>query len=208
VPNDRLVSKIERYRKETWRWQRRMAKPLTPTVRSERGLRDRSYRRWVLGVWKARAERARRTAHRQLARRMLRYRAETWRWQRVMGHGPAWSARRKLRAPTPEHAWRAASTWRKRAANARRKALNPPRKAAWLCIHRFEGRWDDPHPPYYGGLQMDWAFMRRYGRHLLRHKGTADNWTPLEQIWVAERAYRSGRGFYPWPNTARFCGLI
>jgi hypothetical protein len=25
---------------------------------------------------------------------------------------------------------------------------------------------------------------------------------------VAERAYRSGRGFYPWPNTARACGLI
>jgi hypothetical protein len=27
-------------------------------------------------------------------------------------------------------------------------------------------------------------------------------------MWVAERAYRSGRGFYPWPNTARACGLI
>jgi hypothetical protein len=25
---------------------------------------------------------------------------------------------------------------------------------------------------------------------------------------VAERAYRSGRGFYPWPNSARACGLI
>jgi hypothetical protein len=43
---------------------------------------------------------------------------------------------------------------------------------------------------------------------LLRRKGTADHWTPLEQIWVAEHAYRSGRGFYPWPNTARDCGLI
>ena len=30
----------------------------------------------------------------------------------------------------------------------------------------------------------------------------------VEQMWVAERAYRSGRGFYPWPNTARSCGLI
>jgi hypothetical protein len=27
-------------------------------------------------------------------------------------------------------------------------------------------------------------------------------------MWVAERAHRSGRGFYPWPNTARHCGLI
>ena len=34
----------------------------------------------------------------------------------------------------------------------------------------------------------------------------ADHWTPIEQMWVAERAYRSGRGFYPWPNTARYCG--
>ncbi len=43
---------------------------------------------------------------------------------------------------------------------------------------------------------------------LLRRKGTADRWTPVEQMWVAERAHRSGRGFYPWPNTARYCGLI
>jgi hypothetical protein len=27
-------------------------------------------------------------------------------------------------------------------------------------------------------------------------------------MWVAERALRAGRGFYPWPNTARMCGLI
>ena len=26
-------------------------------------------------------------------------------------------------------------------------------------------------------------------------------------MWVAERAYRT-RGFWPWPNTARFCGLL
>ncbi len=49
--------------------------------------------------------------------------------------------------------------------------------------------------------------MRRYGRYLLRTKGTANHWTPLEQIWVAERAYRSGRGFSPWPNAGAACGL-
>ena len=52
------------------------------------------------------------------------------------------------------------------------------------------------------------SIQRRYGRDLLRRKGTADHWLPLEQIWVAEKARRSGRGFYPWPNTARACGLI
>jgi hypothetical protein len=55
---------------------------------------------------------------------------------------------------------------------------------------------------------MDLGFQRTYGAHLLRMKGTADNWTPLEQMWVAERAHRNGRGYYPWPNTARYCGLI
>jgi len=27
-------------------------------------------------------------------------------------------------------------------------------------------------------------------------------------MWVAERAHRAGRGFTPWPNTARSCGLL
>ena len=61
---------------------------------------------------------------------------------------------------------------------------------------------------YYGGLQMNMEFQRTYGAELLARKGTADRWTPLEQIWVAERAYRSGLGFQPWPNTARMCGLL
>jgi hypothetical protein len=55
---------------------------------------------------------------------------------------------------------------------------------------------------------MDLAFQRLYGAELLRRKGTANRWTRLEQMWVAERALRAGRGFHPWPNTARACGLI
>jgi hypothetical protein len=55
---------------------------------------------------------------------------------------------------------------------------------------------------------MDISFQRTYGGELLRRKGTANRWTAAEQMWVAERAFRSGRGFYPWPNTARSCGLI
>lgn len=79
---------------------------------------------------------------------------------------------------------------------------------AFMCIHRGEGSWTDPNPPYFGGLQMDYSFMAAYGGALLRSKGTADHWTPAEQISVAIRAYYSGRGFFPWPNTARACGLI
>jgi hypothetical protein len=94
---------------------------------------------------------------------------------------------------------------------AKWNALHPPVPShyyAWLCIHRYEGSWTDSGSPFYGGLQMDLEFQRSYGSELLRTKGTAENWTPLEQMAVAERAYQSGRGFYPWPNTARMCGLI
>ncbi len=93
-------------------------------------------------------------------------------------------------------------------AHATTPAGVPPHYSAWMCIHRYEGSWTDTGAPFYGGLQMDWSFMSSYGGELLRSKGTADRWTPLEQMWVAEKAYSSGRGFYPWPNTARACGLI
>jgi hypothetical protein len=98
--------------------------------------------------------------------------------------------------------------WSVKAARARWRGLHPPHRRAWLCIHAYEGAWRDPFAPYYGGLQMDLTFQRRYGAWLLRRKGTADHWSPLEQMWVAERALRTGRGFYPWPVSARRCGLI
>lgn len=98
--------------------------------------------------------------------------------------------------------------WRRRAHRARHRAHNPPHLSEWRCIHRFEGSWKDPNSPYFGGLQMDIAFQRMYGGRLLRRKGTADNWAPYEQMWIAERALRAGRGFHPWPLTARRCGLI
>jgi hypothetical protein len=85
-------------------------------------------------------------------------------------------------------------------------------RSAWLCIFSHEhgaDRWrTNTGNGYYGGLQMDWGFMSTYGSELLRTKGTADKWTPYEQMMVAEKAHDNGRGFYPWPNTARYCGLI
>ena len=103
--------------------------------------------------------------------------------------------------------WRQ-DAWRIRAERARFRAHHPPHLAEWRCIHRWEGSWTDPNSPYYGGLQMDLAFQRAYGPRLLRHKGTANHWAPYEQMWVAERALKAGRGFHPWPLTARRCGLI
>ncbi|HEX5467669.1 MAG TPA: hypothetical protein VFW80_01320 [Gaiellaceae bacterium] len=100
------------------------------------------------------------------------------------------------------------NAWRRQAKRAKHRAHHPPHRGAWKCIHQFEGPWDDPNAPYYGGLQMDLDFQRAYGLRLLRHKGTADRWAPFEQMWIAERALADGRGFYPWPLTASRCGLI
>lgn len=143
-----------------------------------------------------------------LRRQIRSHRAATWHWQRVMG---------KRRTPTGYAERRTASVakltwmrnlWRERAAQVRRSARRVPNRGAWLCIHRYEGPWNDPNSPYYGGLQMDLQFQRTYGRYLLGKKGTANRWRPLEQMWTAEKARRSGRGFHPWPNTARRCGLL
>ena len=80
---------------------------------------------------------------------------------------------------------------------------------AWVCIHQHEAAWNDRGDPYWGGLQMDRGFMRAYGGDMIRrHRGgLADTWTPAEQIVVAERAYQT-RGFAPWPQTARSCGVL
>lgn len=148
-----LVDQIDTYRAQTWRWERLMGKPRTPSHFTERSTESQLYREWMRDLW------------------------------------------------------------RKRALTARRRAENPPHRNQWLCIHRYEqnpaqGWATRTGNGYYGGLQMDISFQRSYGGFLLARKGTADNWTPLEQMWVAERAHRSGRGFHPWPNTARYCGLI
>jgi hypothetical protein len=98
-----------------------------------------------------------------------------------------------------------AQTWHRRAKAASRLAHNPPKLKIWYCIHSYEGSWSDPNAPYWGGLQMDYNFQSAYGAWLLKHKGTANHWAPLAQIWAGVRAWRV-RGFSPWANTARACG--
>lgn len=102
--------------------------------------------------------------------------------------------------------------------------------SAWNCIYSYEsgpefGGWAAATGNgYYGGLQMDIAFQRAHGLDLYSKKGTANRWTAYEQMVVAERARRGvrtswsngrvvfwqdkARGYHPWPNTARYCGLL
>jgi hypothetical protein len=143
--------------------------------------------------------------HRRVSRvdpRVIRrYRARTWRWQALIGGARTRAAIR----PSTRAVLR---FWVRSARRAHAAAIHPPHKRGWLCIHRYEGSWSDSGDPYWGGLQMDRGFMAGNAPHHLLRRGWADRWTPLEQMWVAERAYRSGRGFSAWPNTAQLCGLI
>jgi hypothetical protein len=76
----------------------------------------------------------------------------------------------------------------------------------FICIHGGEGSWTaNTGNGFYGGLQMNWDFMRGYGADFLARWGTADRWPPWAQILAAKRAYQAGRGFGPWPNTAPPC---
>jgi len=138
---------------------------------------------------------------------IAQYQQATWHWQHVMGVPRTATAGRVLAEMSPPDLRRAALLWAHRARAARVRAQHPPHLREWLCIHRYEGSWKDARQPYWGGLQMSLTFQRHYGAWLFQKKGTADRWTPLEQIWTAERALKS-RGFWPWPNTARYCGLI
>lgn len=77
-----------------------------------------------------------------------------------------------------------------------------------LCIHGHEGSWDsNTGNGYYGGMQMDTSFQKTYGREFYDAFGTANNWPVSVQIAVAIKAYLSGRGYGPWPNTRRMCGI-
>jgi len=134
-----------------------------------------------------------------------RARGATVRWLTVVrGRPPRLTSH--LSATSAQGAESLARYWQRRATAARQVATHPPAYSAWNCIHRYEGSWTDPNAPYWGGLQMDYSFQSTYGAWFLRHEGTADHWTPLEQIWAAVRAWRL-RGFEPWANTAHMCGV-
>jgi hypothetical protein len=141
------------------------------------------------------------------SRHVRHLRAGTLHWLAVIRGRPPHGLRRRLSGLSLPRLRALARTWRIREHAAWRRANHPPGLKGWLCIHHYEGSWTDGGGPYWGGLQMDLSFQARYGGWLLRHKGTADRWSPLEQIWTAVRASRT-RGYSPWASTAHYCGLV
>jgi hypothetical protein len=135
-------------------------------------------------------------------KRTLALRSDAKQWEQIIGSVGSATTRAAIGTR------RAHRFWLRRARAVARVAADPPHKFGWLCIHQREGSWSDTGDPYWGGLQMDRSFMLTYAPAVLLRRGWASAWTPLAQMWVAERAYRSGRGYGPWPNTARSCGLL
>lgn len=147
------------------------------------------------------------------------YQNATWKYQDALNESHTRSSFRPHRILSCRYAGEyVGSLWRKRARAWRKRyeayikeqrTLFSRLYAKWSCIHRYEGSWmANTGNGYYGGLQMDLTFQRHYGAKFLARYGTADNWPVIDQLIAAEKAYWSGRGFYPWPRTARACGLI
>jgi hypothetical protein len=173
---------------------------------------------------------------RALRKAVVFHRTSAWRWETTSFVPLAKTHYAERRTTDITRLTRLWKWWSFVDQRAKNYAQHPPHLLDWMCIHsaikggRYtrslqylgggyhvsgngEASWSGigyVHgiATYFGGLQADYGFMRSYGARFLSKKGTADHWTPLEQMWAAEQALKAGRGFYPWPTTARACGLI
>jgi hypothetical protein len=235
-PNDAPVAELrmltDHYRRVTWAYQEAAHVRRTPTSFSYRRSTDPGYLHWTVASWTNHAYVAQRAAlaalHRKLAvalprppglraprlREISYSRALALRLRRIYpGRVPRRFA--SAHGPTDRATLR---LWQERSAVAaiavaehavRRAMVASGLLDGLLCIHRYEGAWNsNTGNGYYGGLQMDRRFMLLYGPQFVARWGTADHWPVWAQIEAAARAHQSGRGFTPWPNTARACGLL
>jgi hypothetical protein len=223
---------VNHYRTVTWEFEQAAHVSRQPSSFAERHTRDRTYLRWAIDRWTSRAYRARSEALRSLERRFAvrlpappRLRARlpaTLAYDRRLALAlrsiyPGRPSRTfaAVRGPSSKALLR---LWQLRSASAalavsrhadRRAHISTWLAQAFTCIHRYEAAWNaNTGNGYYGGLQMDLSFQSLYGGRYLQRYGTADRWPVWAQLEVAARAYSSGRGFWPWPSTARACGLL
>jgi hypothetical protein len=231
VPVGSMRSLVNHYRTLTWTYERAAHLERTPTSFSDRRSSDPAYLQWSIDTWTKRAYVAnvkalaalhRRlsvdlphppTLHARLSARLGYSRRLTLRLRRIYPGtvSPGFARAQAATDRATLRLWQARSA---RAALAVAQHAGPAAipaglRGAFFCIHRYEGAWgSNTGNGYYGGLQMDLQFQGLYGPEFLRRWGTADNWPVWAQLQAAVRAYESGRGFGPWPNTARACGLL
>jgi hypothetical protein len=220
---------VGHYRDLTWTYERAARVKRTPSSLRDRRTNDVRYLQRSIDIWTRRAYRAERralaaihtrllvplphapTLHARLYARVSYSRRLALSLRRIYpGHVTDRFAR--AQAPTARATLR---LWQRRSASAalvvsqHGPAIPAALHDSFLCIHRFEGAWDsNTGNGYYGGLQLDRSFQSLYGPEFLDRFGTADHWPVWAQLEAAVRAYQSGRGFTPWPNTARVCGLL
>ena len=227
-----MRSIVDHYRTLTWTYERAAHRKKTPTSFKDRRSTDRAYLQWSIDNWTRRADLARRQAVAKIQRRLAVHLPASPPLYSRLSARVQYSRRlalnlrriypgrvtRKFASATGATGRETLRLWQQRSALAAVAvaehgvsllAVPASLNASFLCIHRYEGSWTaNTGNGYYGGLQMDMAFQGRYGADFLSRWGTADNWPVWAQLQAAVRAYQSGRGFYPWPNTARACGLI
>jgi hypothetical protein len=233
VPVGALRSIVDHYRTVTWTYERAAHERRTPTSFSDRRSTDRGYLEWTIDTWTRRSYRARSqalarihrilkvslppapTVHGRLSDRVSYSRTLALRLRKLYpGHvSRTFASARGGNGRQTLRLWQARSAAATLEVSRRGVEIAYPIPASlresFMCIHRFEGAWvSHTGNGYYGGLQMDRPFQRHYGREFLARWGTADNWPVWAQLTAAVRAYRSGRGFTPWPNTARACRLL
>jgi hypothetical protein len=83
------------------------------------------------------------------------------------------------------------------------------------CIARHEGGWEsNTGNGYYGRFQANSDFAWAYGRHYAKRVSYVRFWDGMPHLWpkwaqihMARHGYQA-RGWSPWPNTARACGLL
>ncbi|MDX6425173.1 MAG: Transglycosylase-like domain [Gaiellaceae bacterium] len=227
-----MRSIVDHYRALTWTYQRAADTRKTPASFRDRRSTDRAYLQWSIDTWTRRADLARRDALARIQRRLsIRLPKSPPLYARLLAR-VRYSRRLtlNLRRIYPGRVTRSFASatgttgretlrlWQQRSALAAvavsKHSLDAAVIPAWLndaflCIHHYEGAWTaNTGNGYYGGLQMDLGFQASYGADFLRRWGTADTWPVWAQLQAAARAYQSGRGFSPWPNTARACSLI
>lgn len=71
-----------------------------------------------------------------------------------------------------------------------------------MCVHSNEGSWTDTSATYMGGMQFDESTWTSNGG-----TGNPGQASITTQLRVSYTAWRH-RGWHPWPNTARMCGLL
>lgn len=144
-----------------------------------------------------------------LLSQIVKYRRETWRWERLMNVPRTRASRVAERSNDREQRVLILNAWKAKAEKRRRQAANPPRRQQWLCIHRYERH---PHQGwatatgngYYGGLQFSPSTWRAFGGRKFGHN--AHNARKAEQILVAERVRRN-QGWGAWPSCSRRIGV-